>query len=169
MKKAWLIVFSILLLIILFVMVRTPNEDYKNYSIKGKSFLEDIKIIHKENGDPLWILSAKRAEFIEDNNKAELEDIRLSLPKNELMLSAGKGIYSFSEQSFTTNDVVKAESKDYKITADSIDYEISSGTIKTDGKVILETKSFSVEGIGMKADGINKVSILNDVKAIFNK
>lgn len=168
MKKVGLIVLCILLLIIFFVMVRTP-EDYKNFSIKGKSFLEDIRIIHKENGEPLWILSAKKAEFIEDNNKAELEDIRLSLPKNELMLSAGKGIYSFSEQSFTTNDIVKAESKDYKITADTIYYEISSGTIKTNGKVILETKSFSIEGTGMKTDGREKVRILNDVKAIFNK
>ncbi len=150
-------------------MLKIPKEDDKNFIIKGKSFLEDIRIIHKENGMPSWILTAKKAEFVEDNNKAELEDIRLSLPKNQVILFADKGVYNFSEQNFSTNGVVKAESKDYKITADSIDYEISSGTIKTEGRVILETKSFSIEGIGMKTDGREKVNILNDVKATFNK
>ncbi len=169
MKKIWLISFSIVLLLSFFVMLKIPKEDDKNFIIKGKSFLEDIRIIHKENGMPSWILTAKKAEFVEDNNKAELEDIRLSLPKNQVILFADKGVYNFSEQNFSTNGVVKAESKDYKITADSIDYEISSGTIKTEGRVILETKSFSIEGIGMKTDGREKVNILNDVKATFNK
>lgn len=150
-------------------MFRTPKEDDRNLIIKGESFLEDIRIIHKKNGMPLWILTAKKAKFVEGNDKAELEDIRLSLPKNQVILFADKGIYKFTEQNFSTNSVVKAESKDYKITADSIDYEISSGTIKTQGRVVLETEGFSIEGTGMKTDGREKVSILNDVKATFNR
>jgi lipopolysaccharide assembly outer membrane protein LptD (OstA) len=64
---------------------------------------------------------------------------------------------------------VNAVSKNYRMSADSIDYEMSSGKIKTEGRIKLEGKGFSVEGEGMKAEGNKKVRILNDVKATFRK
>ncbi|MBE0426571.1 MAG: LPS export ABC transporter periplasmic protein LptC [Nitrospirae bacterium] len=169
MKRVLLIGLSVLLFGILFVMLRTGREDNGNFTMKGESFLEDIRIIHKEDGISIWTLTANKAEFIEGGDKAELNNITMAIPKNDVILFADRGIYSFSEHSFTTDGVVKAESKDYKITADSIDYEISSGRIKTDGRIILETKGFNVEGIGMRTEPEEKVSILNDVKAIFHR
>jgi lipopolysaccharide assembly outer membrane protein LptD (OstA) len=93
----------------------------------------------------------------------------MMLQKNGVILHADKGIYNISDKSFTTDSVVEAASKDYKITADSIDYEVSSGEIQTGGRITVEGKGFKVEGKGMKADAEQKVSILNDVKATFHK
>jgi len=91
------------------------------------------------------------------------------LQKNDVVLYADRGMYDFSEKSLTTKSVVKAEAKDYKITADSIDYEISSGKIQTGGRIKVEGKRFTVEGKGMKADEGQKVRVYNDVKATFQK
>lgn len=169
MKKVFLTVLSVLLFGIFFVMLIKGREVNGNLNIKGKSFLEDIRITHKENGVTLWNLTANKAEFIEGEDKAELKNISMAIQKNDVIIVADRGIYNFSEQSFTTDGVVKAESKDYKITADSIDYEISSGRIKTNGRIILKTRGFNVQGVGMRTDTGEKVSILKDVKAIFNK
>lgn len=169
MKKILAIVLSILFFSMLFVMLRNSNEITRDLQIKGNSFIEGLKILHKKNGITIWTLSAKKADFTEGENKAELSDINMVMQKNGLVLYADKGVYNLSEQSFTTDGIVRAEAKDYTITADSIDYEASSGEIKTDGRIKFESKRFEVEGKGMKADAGQKVSILNDVKATFHK
>lgn len=169
MKKILMVGLSILFFSMLFVMLRNGNEISRDLQIKGNSFIDGIKILNKKNGITVWTLSAKKADFTEGENKAELSDINVVMQKNGLVLYADKGVYNFSEESFTTGGVVKAEAKDYTITADSIEYEVSSGKIKTDGRIKFESKRFDIEGKGMKADAGQKVSILNDVKATFHK
>jgi LPS export ABC transporter protein LptC len=169
MKKILMIGLSVLFFSMLFVMLRNSNEITRDLQIKRSSFIEGLKILHKKNGITIWILSAKKADFLEGENKAELSDINMAMQKNGLVLYADKGEYNLSEESFTTDGVVRAEAKDYTITADSLDYEASSGEIKTDGRIKFKSKRFEVEGKGMKADAGQKVSILNDVKATFYK
>lgn len=170
MKKVLLIGLSVLLFSSLFLMLRTGRENIGDLRIKkGNSFIEDIRILQKKKGVTIWTLTASKADFIEGENKAELSDINMVLQKNDVVLHADKGIYDLSDRSFTTDSVVKAESKNYKITADSIDFEVSSGKIKTDGRIKVEGKGFKVEGKGMKTDAEQKVSILNNVKATFQK
>lgn len=170
MKKVLLIGLSVLLFSSLFLMLRTGRENIGDFQIKkGNSFLEDIRILQKKNGVTVWTLTASKADFMEGENKAELNNINMVIQKNGLVLYADKGVYNLLEQSFTTEDIVRAEAKDYTITADSIDYEASSGEIKTDGRIKVEGKGFKVEGKGMKADAGQKVRILNDVKATFHK
>jgi lipopolysaccharide assembly outer membrane protein LptD (OstA) len=84
-------------------------------------------------------------------------------------LHADKGIYNLSERSFTTDSVVQANAKDYKITADAVDYDVSTGKINTNGTIKIEGKGFKVEGKGMKSDTGQRVTILHDVTATFNK
>lgn len=161
---------SVLLFSSLFLMLRTGKENIGDFQIKkGNSFIEDIKILQKKNGMTVWTLTASRADFAGGEDKAELTDINMVMHKNGVALQVDKGIYNLSDRSFTTDSIVKAESKNYKIIADSIDYEVTSGEIGTDGMVKLEGKGFRVEGKGMKADAEQKVSILNDVKATFHK
>lgn len=170
MRKILMIGLSILFFSffsILFLLFRNNREINGDLKIKGNSFIEGLKILHKKNGIDAWTLNAKRADFIEDENKAELSNISMVIQKNGIVLYADKGVYNLSEQSFTTDGIVQAEAKDYIITADSIDYEASSGKIKTDGRIRVEGKRFKVEGKGMRADAGQKVSISNDVKAIF--
>ena len=169
MKRVLMIVLSVALFSSLFLMLRTGREFTGDMQIKGGSFIEDVRILQKKKGVTLWTLTASKANFTEGEDKAELSDIKMMLQKNGVILYADKGIYNISDKSFTTDSVVEAASKDYKITADSLDYEVSSGKIQTGGKITVEGKGFKVEGRGMKADAEQKVSILNDVKATFHK
>ena len=170
MKKVLLIGLSVFLFISLFLLLRTGRENIGDLQIKkGNSFIEDIRIVQKKKGATIWTLDASKADFTEGENKAELSDIHMMLQKNDVVLYADRGMYDFSEKSLTTKSVVKAEAKDYKITADSIDYEISSGKIQTGGRIKVEGKRFTVEGKGMKADEGQKVRVYNDVKATFQK
>ncbi|MEW6571716.1 MAG: LPS export ABC transporter periplasmic protein LptC [Nitrospirota bacterium] len=169
MKRVLLIGLFLLVFSALFLAVRTGRETNGNLNLRGKSFLENVKIIHREDGETLWILTARKAEFMQHENKAELSGVSLSIPENSVTLYADKGAYNISERNFTTDEIVTAKAAGYRITADSIDYEISSGKVKTGGRIKIEAKGFEVEGVGMSADSEEKVSILNDVKAIFHK
>ena len=169
MKKVLLIGLSVLFLGILFLMLGTGRETPGDFRIAGGSFIEDVRITQKKSGSTIWTLTASSAHFLGDENRAELQDISMELQKNGVVLHAAKGIYNLSDRSFTTDSIVKADAKNYTITADSVDYEISSGKIRTDGRITVEGKGFKVEGKGMKADSSQRVEILHDVKATFNK
>jgi Lipopolysaccharide-assembly, LptC-related len=160
---------SILLFGTLFLMLRNGSETDVDLRIKSNSFIDGLRILHNKNGINLWTLNARRADFTEGGDKARLSDINMVIKKEGLILYADRGIYDLDEQRFTTEGIVKAETKDYTITADSIDYEASLGEIKTGGRIKVEGKRFRVEGKGMKADAGQKVSVFNDVKATFNK
>jgi lipopolysaccharide assembly outer membrane protein LptD (OstA) len=169
MKKGLLIGLSVLLFVALFMVLKAGRESGGDVQVKGGSFLENLTIVQKKNGQPLWTLTASRADFKENEDKAELSDINLVMEKDHITLQANKGLYDLSERSFTTDSAVKAESRDYRITADSIDYEAASGMIQTQGRIHLESKGFRVEGEGMKSEADHKVSILKDVKATFHR
>ncbi|MEW6418714.1 MAG: LPS export ABC transporter periplasmic protein LptC [Nitrospirota bacterium] len=169
MKRVLLIGLSISLVCMLFVLLRNDREISGDLKIKGYSFIEGLKILHQKDGITVWTLSARKADFIEGEDKAELAGISVVTQKNDMVLHANKGVYDLSDQRFTTDGEIKAEAKDYTITADSIDYDASSGEIKTEGWIRVEGKKFKVEGRVMKADAEQKMSILNDVRATFYK
>ncbi len=160
---------SVLLFVAVFIALKAGRENGGDIQLTGGSFIENLTVIQKKNGQPVWTLTASRADFKENEDKADLSDINLVMEKDHIMLQADKGLYDLSERSFTTDTAVKARSRDYRITADSIDYEVASGIIQTQGRINLETKGFKVEGEGMKSEADHKVSILNDVKATFHR
>jgi len=163
-----LIGLSILLFGSFFLMLTTGKEPDRELRIASGSFIEGVRILQKKKGVTLWDLTASRADF-ENEDKATLSNVSISLQKSDVILLADKGVYNLSEKSFTTDSAVKAAGKDYTINADSVDFDVSSGNIKTDGKVKLEGKGFEVEGKGMNAETEKKVRIYNDVKATFHK
>ncbi len=169
MKKILMIGLSILLSGMLFMMLRNGREISGDLQLKGNSFIEGLRILQKKRGAAVWTLNAEKADFLEGEDKAELTKISMFIQKNGMVLYADKGVYNLLDQDFTTGSLVKAEGRDFVITADSIDYETSSGKIKTEGHVEVKSKKFKVEGKGMRADEEQKVSILNDVKATFYK
>jgi lipopolysaccharide assembly outer membrane protein LptD (OstA) len=169
MKKGLMIGVSVLLFSILFLALKGGRENSGDLQVKSTSFIKDIKILQKKSGATLWTLTARKADFKEGGDKAELSDVNVFIEKSRVSLHADKGLYNLTERSFTTDSMVDAVSKNYKISADSIDYETSSDKIKSEGRIKLEGKGFSVEGEGMKAEGNKKVSILNNVKATFRK
>jgi lipopolysaccharide assembly outer membrane protein LptD (OstA) len=169
MKKGLMIGLSVLLFVALLIVLKAGRENGGDIQVKGGSFLENLTIVQKKDGQPLWTLTASRADFKENEDKAELSDINLVMEKDHVTLQADKGLYDLSGRSFTTDSAVKAMSRDYRITADSIDYEVASGMIQTQGRIRLESKGFGVEGEGMKSEADHKVRILNDVKATFHR
>jgi len=169
MKKVLLGVLSVLLVGSLFLMLGSGREFSSDLQIKGGSFIEGVRILQKKEGATVWTINASTARFLEGGDRAELNDINMILQKNGVELHADKGIYNLSERSFTTDSIVQANAKDYKITADAVDYDVSTGKIKTDGTIRIEGKGFKVEGKGMKSDTGQRVPILHDVTATFNK
>jgi LPS export ABC transporter protein LptC len=170
MKKFLMIGLCIFFASILFIMFRNERESSEIIKIhKSNSFIEGFKILHEKNGNTVWTLTAKRADFTGDENMAELSDINVVVQKNGMTLHADKGIYNLPTQNITINSEITAETKDYKITTTSIDYEASSGELKTDKKITVEGKKFKVEGKGMTLDSQQKVRVQKDVKATFYK
>jgi LPS export ABC transporter protein LptC len=169
MKTFMMISLSLFFALILFIVIGSEREGPDTIKIKGNSFIEGLKILHKEDGDAVWTLTAQKADLRESENIADLSDVTVVVPKNGFRIYADKGVYNLSTQKFTTESAIKAESKDYKITTSLIDYESSSGKIKTDESIKVDGKRFNVVGKGMTVDSERKVRILNDVKATFYK
>ncbi len=163
-----MVILSFLFAFTLFILLG-EKDGHNNFKIKGNSFIEGLKILHRENDNTAWTLIAKKAELRESENIADLSDITVIVPKNSFKLFADKGIYDLSTQSFRAESKIKAESKDYKIVTSLIDYETSSGRIKTNENIKVDGKRFKVEGKGMSVDSDKKIRILKDVKATFYK
>jgi hypothetical protein len=166
MKKGFIIGLSIVLTFLFFLIIRDRGDIDKNFQLRGNSFMEGIQIIQKEKGESLWTVYAKRADFLGED-KAELTDMSMVMPKNDIVLYTGKGVYSLSDKRFTTDCAVKAHAKDFLITAESIDYDVSTGNIESDGRVELDSENIRIEGKGLKTATGRTITIYDDVKATF--
>lgn len=169
MKKGFMAGLSIFLFSLLFIMIRDGGDISKKFRLQGNSFIEGIKIIQKKNGEILWTLHARRADFLESEDNAELSDMSMVLQKNDVILYTDRGIYNISGKSFTTNHAVKAQAKDFLITADSLDYDVATGRIETRGRVELDSENIKIKGTGMKTTTGQTIKLFDDVKATFYK
>lgn len=167
--KKWLFGAVLCVLLGAFVMLRGGREIPDNPQTGIGSFLEDMTIVQRRDGSAVWTLTAKRADVFEDENRASLHSIALSLPDHNLTLTADEGAYDFTTQSFSTVSIVEGRGDSYRITADSLDVDVSSGMIHTPGPVRLDGKAFSLEGRGMEAGRGETVRILGDVRATFER
>lgn len=169
MKKIFMVGISFFLVCILFVILRSEREMSKDFQMKGSSFFEGLKILQKKDAQIVWTLMARKADFIEGENMVKLSNITMMVQKNRVVFYTDKGTYNLSNRNFTAEGPIRAKAKDYTITADSIDYEASSGDFKTEGHIEVEGKRFKIEGKGLMVDSEQKVRILKDVKATFYK
>lgn len=167
MKKKLLFVFPLFFLVALLLFLRNNREIEKDLLFRGNSFIEGVKIVHKKGDNQRWTLIAKRADIIEDEDKAELTDIVITIDDKGMTIHAENGLYDFLSRDLTLNRRIKAVTKDYTIIADSVEWNQSSGEIKTTGNVKVESKRFNVAGKEMEANSEQKVRILKDVKATF--
>ncbi len=150
------------------VLLKTDREPGSDQEIAAYSFLDDVRIVQKRGGVTSWILTAAKAEFPEGEDTAELHSIQLSIPENALALRTERGKYDFSANTFAALAPVEARGEDYLIRSDALDFDISTGEIRTDGRVRLEGKGFSLEGEGMQAGREQKVRIYKNVEALFH-
>jgi hypothetical protein len=167
MKKGFLIGLSIVLAFLFFLVIRGGRDMDKNFQLRGNSSMKDVQIIQKDNGEVLWTLHAKKADFSEDEEKAELTDMSMVMKQNDIVLYTKRGSYNFSDKRFSTDCPVKARAKDFLITAESIDYDVTSGTIMSDGRVELDSDKMKIAGKGLKTATGQTITIYDDVKATF--
>jgi len=150
-------------------MLWSEREESTALKIKGNSFIEGLMVSYLKDGNTVWTLTARRADFTQGETKAILTDVTVKVHENDMSLHTGTATYDLLTQNITTKGEIRADTKDYTITTASIDYEASSREIKTEDSITVEGKRFKVEGKGMMLDKEQKVRILKDVKAIFYK
>ncbi|MFZ3122838.1 MAG: LPS export ABC transporter periplasmic protein LptC [Thermodesulfovibrionales bacterium] len=167
MKRKSLLVLSLLSLLALFLLLGNNRELEKDLLLKGGSFLEGLKIVHKKNGTSMWTLNASRADIIEGSDRVKLNDVVLRVENKEMTIYSPEGFYNMESRDLTLNGKIRAVSKGYTIITESVEWNQSKGEIKTKEAVKIESKKFNVEGVGMEADSEQKVRILKNVKATF--
>jgi LPS export ABC transporter protein LptC len=167
MKKKVLPLISLLLLSLVFLFLGNNRELDKALLLKGGSFLEGLKIIHKKNGTSMWTLNASRADIIEGSERVRLNDVVLTVENKDMTIYSPEGFYNMGSRDLTLNGKIKAVSKGYTIITEAVEWNQSKGEIKTKEAVKIESKKFNVEGVGMEADSKQKVRILKNVKATF--
>ena len=158
---------SIVVFSLLFLMMRDERDMGKDFHLKSNSFIERIRIIQKKKGETIWTLHAEKADFLEGEDKAELRDMSMVIQKNHIVIYTDRGVYNISDKRFTTDHAVKAQAEDFLITADSIDFNVSTGTIETGGWVELDSEKIKIEGKGLKTVTGKTITIYDDVKATF--
>ncbi len=169
MKRFILFTLCFFFAVTLFIMLRSDRENIENVKIKSTSFIEGLKIHYRKNGNTIWKLTARKADFTADEDMVELSNLTVTVHKNGMTLYADTGRYDLLTRNFTINSEIQAEAEDYRIITSSLDYDASSGKSSTDEKIIVEGKKFKVEGKGMTLDSEQKVKIRNNVKATFYK
>jgi len=167
MKRKSLLVLSLLSLLALFLLLGYNRELDKALLLKGGSFIEGLKIIHKKNGISMWTLNASRADIIEGSDRVKLNDVVLRVENKEMTIYSPEGFYNMESRDLTLDGKIKAVAKGYTIITESVEWNQSKGEIKTKEAVKIESKKFNVEGVGMEADSEQKVRILKNVKATF--
>lgn len=171
MKKKVLLLISLLSLSLVFLFLGNSRELDKALLLKGGSFIEGLKIIHKKNGISMWTLNASRADIIEGSDRVKLDDVVLRVENKdenkEMTIYSPEGFYNIESRDLTLNGKIKAVTKGYTIITESVEWNQSKGEIKTKEAVKIESKKFNVEGSGMEADSEQKVRILKNVKATF--
>ena len=169
MKKSLLVLASFLLFSLFLFMVQGEKASKLDIHLKGESFLEGLKIIHKKNGLQNWILTAKRADISKDGNEADLTDVEMEVKNKGITIFAEKGIYNLDTKKISIEGTITAKNNAYSITTGQIEIDSDAGLLTTGKEVLIEGKKFTLQGKGMEINNNEqKVRIMKDVKATFN-
>jgi len=169
MKKSFLFLASFLLFSLFLFMVEEEKASKLDIQLKGESFLEGLKIIHKKNGLQNWILTAKRADISKDGNEADLTDVEMEVKNKGITIFAEKGLYNLDTKKISIEGTITAKNDAYSITTGQIEIDSDAGLLTTGKEVLIEGKKFTLQGKGMEINNNEqKVRIMKDVKATFN-
>jgi LPS export ABC transporter protein LptC len=168
MKKIMFVVLSALLFSAFIFMVKSEKESRTNIRIKGDSFIEGLRITHKNNGNPDWTLRARKADFQEQENLAYLDDVQIILEGKDMTIFADKGQFNMSNKNLSIEGNIIAKNNNYSIMTEYVAFDSEADTIKSDGNIRLKGKKLDLLGKGINIDNKEqKVRILKDVKATF--
>ena len=168
MKRSMLLVLSVALFSMLFLMIKGERVSKTDILQKGESFIEGLRLVHRQNGNIDWTLTARRADITDKGDKALLSGVEMHIENKDITVSADQGMYDMTAKDLTVDGKVVARGGSYSIISERVKFDGASGRLKADGGVKIEARKFTVEGVGMDADSAGqKVKIRKDVKAIF--
>lgn len=156
---------AVLVFVIFFVGIVFKKENSNKDAIRSTgSFIEGLRIAHREGGTLQWSFTSKEALLSEDGLSAYLKVVKVTFPDRDIEVEADNGTYDMESKDLALKGNIKAWTKDYTIKTESI--KLHSGKeLLGEEAVVLESKKLKIEGKGFKAT--EDKWILKDVKAVF--
>ena len=163
----YLFALIVVVLISFILAINGEKNDMRVLSVRAHSFIEGLKIVDKKNGADTWMISAKRADFTEDERFAKMDSVTITIVKEGIIVHAPKGSYDFLSKILWLEDEVTMDYKDSVLTAGGISMDLHNRRLTSDGAVCMKGKKFRIEGEGLSANDEQKVSLLRNVRANF--
>ncbi len=163
-----LLILSIMLFSLIFFLFQGEKDGKPAALLRGASYIEGLRIVHRQNGSRDWVLTAKRADFDQKGESAFLSGMEMKIEKKDITVTADNGVYDMQTRRLTVAGQTVAKGNSYSIMSRGVEVDGVSGGLKANGEVKIEARKFSVQGEGLEADNNGQtVRIRKDVKAIF--
>lgn len=165
MKKLLFVCASLFLLTVLIVYLNQEKDTKIKLHLGDNSYMDEVSITQKKAGLVKWILNAKKAVFL-TNNDIRLDNLKIIFPEKDLTLTSNGGMYDIENRNLKINGNINAFTKDYEIVASTLFWDSSKNEILSDEKVQIVGKRFFAEGDAMTAT-TDKAILNKNVKAVF--
>ena len=132
--------------------------------------MEDVSVVNRKNGRRQWSLNTKKATFPGNGDTARMQGVTLIIPEEGMTVRADSGLYNMQNGDLLLTGNVTARTADYSIRSGSINIQSGQAgedVLSTEEKVVVESRGFRIEGLGLVAKPQHKVRLLRDVRAVF--
>lgn len=144
------------------------DKDLKKDSVTPTaSYIEGLRIIHRKKEDTAWTIMARRANFSRDEKIAMLDSIIIDIQKDNITLSAEKGVFDLETRDLRLEKNIVLKSKGYEVALKDLSWNPSKGLLKSDKQIELKGKGFNIKGDGLSATEEQKLKLHRNVRAIF--
>ena len=149
-----------------------PHEG-NTVSVPTESFMEDVSVVNRKNSRRQWSLNTKKATFPGNGDLARMQGVTLIIPEEGMTVRADSGLYNMQNGDLLLTGNVTARTADYSIRSGSINIQSGQAgqtgedVLSTEEKVVVESRGFRIEGLGLVAKPQHKVRLLRDVRAVF--
>lgn len=169
MRRAALVVLSIVLCSLLFYAAQDNRESGFGLHQTGDSYIEGVRIVNRKDGNKDWVLTADRADITADGRTARLKNIAIKIEDRGVTVYADKGSYGISDGTLKLDGKTIAKGDTYSITSENVKFSGARNNLTAEGPVTIEGKKFRVNGKGLQVDNAkHKIRILRNVKAVFH-
>lgn len=131
-----------------------------------QSYMEDVSIVQRREGVVKWMLSAKKAVFLPDDD-VKLADLQIRFPEKDLILRSSDGIYNTESRNLKIDGEITASTKSYNIHAKTLFWDAKKNEIVSDQPIQIVGQGFTVDGDDLVAT-TDRAKLQNNVRAVFN-
>jgi LPS export ABC transporter protein LptC len=164
MKKA-LVLFAFAAFVLVLVLRPGGGRGPVSSDAHG-SYMEDVRVVNREEGRLLWSLRSQRTAISDEGDAAKLQRVTVSLPSHDMTVTADTGVYDIIGSGLELEGNIEADAVDYTIITGHVTLDSESGEVWTDERVLIEGRRFKIVGKGLRA--LNReVRLLGDVRAEF--